>query len=139
MDNRRPRNSDSRENNERQLRWAPPSALPTPNPQDGYKFRWIRTSLMGNADPTNVSTRLREGWEPVKIEDHPELKLSTIVGATNTGNVEIGGLTLCKIPEEIVKQRNDYYLQVNRDQIKSVEQNYLRENDRRMPKFSERQ
>jgi len=88
---------------------------------------------MGNTDPTNVSARFREGWEPVKAEDHPELML-----AQTSGNVEIGGLALCKMPSEMVDQRNSYYQQINRDQMESVEQSYMRENDRRMPKFSER-
>ena len=138
MDNRRPRNFESRENGERAKRWVPPSTLPTPNEQDGYKFRWVRNSLMGAADPTNVSARFREGWEPVKMEDHPELMLNAVPGAASSGNVEIGGLTLCKMPSEMVEQRNEYYQQINRDQMQSVEQSFMRENDRRMPKFSER-
>lgn len=138
MDNRRPRNVESRETAVRQRRYTPPSTLPTPNQQDGYKYRWVRTSMMGVADPSNVSTRFREGWEPVKMEDHPELKLSGVSGIPDGGNIEIGGLTLCKIPDEFVAQRSEYYSQVSQDQVKSVEQNYMRENDRRMPKFSER-
>jgi hypothetical protein len=138
MDNRRPRNFDSRENNERVKQWVPPSTLPTPNAQDGYKFRWVRTSLMGAADPTNVSARFREGWEPVKMEDHPELMLASIPGGKESGNVEVGGLTLCKMPTEIVDQRNSYYQQHNRYHKETAEQTYMRESDRRMPKFSER-
>jgi len=138
MDNRRPRNFDVRENNERVKQWVPPSTLPVPTAQDGYNFRWVRTSLMGAADPTNVSARFREGWEPVRMEDHPELKLSAVPGAPSSGNVEVGGLTLCKMPVEMVEQRNAYYQQINRDQMQSVEQSYMRDSDRRMPKFSER-
>jgi len=138
MDNRRSRSMDSREGQERAKRWVPPSTLPTPTAQDGYNFRWVRTSLMGAADPTNVSARFREGWEPVKMDDHPELMLSGTPGMATSGNVEIGGLTLCKMPAEMVEQRNDYYQQINRDQMQSVEQSYMRESDRRMPKFSER-
>jgi len=133
MDNRRPRSLDNRETTERKKSWTPPSTLPNPNQQDGYSFRWIRASLMGAADPTNMSARLREGWEPVKAEDHPELMLSQ-----TSGNVEVGGLTLCKMPNEMVEQRNEYYEKINRDQMSSVEQNYMRESDRRVPKFSER-
>lgn len=137
MDNRRPRNFESREGAERKKTWAPPSLLPVPNEQPGWKFRWIRTSLMGTADPKNVSSRFREGWEPVKLSDHPELMLTpNLEGGSD--NVEVGGLTLCKIPEEIVQQRNAYYSGVSRQQMESVEQSFMRENDRRMAKFSER-
>jgi hypothetical protein len=138
MDNRRPRGFEARESTERAKSWAPPSLLPTPTEQPGWRFRWIRTSLLGAADPKNVSSRFREGWEPVKLVDHPELKLSGNVNGNDGDNVEIGGLTLCKIPEEMVVQRNAYYSNVNRQQMDSVEQSYMRENDRRMAKFSER-
>jgi hypothetical protein len=138
MDNRRPRNFEARENTERNRSWKPPSVLPTPEPIEGYKFRWVRTSLMGAADPTNVSARFREGWEPVKLSDHPELKLYAFGNVSEGSNVEIGGLTLCKMPTAMVEERNEYYLQRNRDQMESVEQSYMRENDRRMAKFSER-
>lgn len=137
MDNRRPRNFEAREATERKKTWAPPSLLPVPTEQPGWKFRWIRTSLMGTADPKNVSARFREGWEPVKLADHPELMLTPNLEGNN-GNVEVGGLTLCKIPEEVVQQRKDYYSGVSRQQMESVEQSFMRENDRRMAKFSER-
>lgn len=138
MDNRRPRSFEARESTERPKTWAPPSLLPTPADQPGWRFRWIRTSLLGNADPKNVSARFREGWEPVKLADHPELKLASNISGREGDNVEVGGLTLCKIPEEIVAQRKDYYRGVSRQQMESVEQSYMRENDRRMAKFSER-
>ena len=138
MDNRRPRDFETRANTERKKTWQPPSLLPVPNEQPGWRFRWVRTSLMGSADPKNTSSRFREGWEPVKLADHPELRLSANVSGGDGDNVEIGGLTLCKIPEEMVQQRNDYYHTLNRQQMESVEQSFMRENDRRMPKFSER-
>ena len=37
--------------------WLPASVLPTPAPQDGWVFRYIRTSTLGHADNTNVSKR----------------------------------------------------------------------------------
>jgi hypothetical protein len=30
------------------------------------RFRWIRVSTLNAADPLNISSKLREGWEPVK-------------------------------------------------------------------------
>ena len=46
--------------------WLPASVLPTPAPQDGWVFRYIRTSTLGHADNTNVSQAFREGWVHVK-------------------------------------------------------------------------
>jgi hypothetical protein len=113
--------------------WRPPSLLPVPLAQAGYKFRWIRTSSYGQQDLKNVSSRMREGWVPVKAEDHPELE---IIGDKDTqfpGSVEVGGLLLCKSSVENVAARTRYYEQRAADQMETVENNYLRQNDPRMP------
>jgi hypothetical protein len=73
---RTPRGSEDREIVQRPESWENPSNLPSPNPQEGWVFRWIRTSLLGNTDNPNVSKKFREGWIPCKAEDHPELTYS---------------------------------------------------------------
>lgn len=117
--------------------YTPPQHLPDPVEQDGYKFRWIRTSFMGQSDARNVSMMRREGWEPVRLEDHPELALA-VDDSKASGNVEIGGLMLCKNLSEKVESRQAYYDEVNRKQIQSVDNNFMRENDPRMPLFTEK-
>ena len=77
---------------------------------------------------------MREGWVPVKAEDHPEL----MIPGDASGNVEIGGLMLCKMPEERVQARAEYYHRTARDQMASVDNSFLRESDPRMPLFQER-
>ncbi len=78
---------------------------------------------------------MREGWEPVKAEDHPELML---VGNEKSGNVEIGGLMLCKMPVEKFRARQDYYNTQAQNQMESVDNHFLRNNDPRMPLFSDK-
>ena len=138
-DNRTKRDLDTRETVERPRSWAPPTLLPDPAPEPGYKYRWIRVSMMGQSDPRNVSTKLREGWEPVRAEDHPEI--SGYLDNDNArfkDNIVVGGLMLCKTPTEFVDQRNAYYQQQADAQMRSVDNNFMRENDPRMPLFSER-
>jgi hypothetical protein len=113
--------------------WLPQSSLPVPEPKDGWVFRWIRTSSRGLADNTNVSRQFREGCEPVRAEDHPELKILSDINSQFKGNVEVGGLLLCKAPEEKMKARQKYYQEVSDRQIEGVDRSYLRENDPRMP------
>jgi hypothetical protein len=132
-DNRQPRENDSRENEVRE-EYLPPSTLPTPNPVEGFSFHWVATHVLGVADPTNVSKRLREGWVPVKAADHPELELP----ANAAGNVEIGGLMLCKMPTAKLRARNEYYAKQARQQMQSVDTALMRNNDPRMPLFVER-
>ena len=88
--NRTPRDLESRAKQARAV-YVPPTSLPDPTPEPGIVFRWIATHVLGQADPTNVSRKMREGWEPVKAVDHPELQL---FGNAATGNVEIGGLKI---------------------------------------------
>ena len=75
MADRTPRTTETREKTERKKGWSRPSALPTPEPRDGLHFRWIRTSTLGQSDNTNVSTRFREGYTPVKASDHSDLNI----------------------------------------------------------------
>jgi hypothetical protein len=71
--------------------------------------------------------KTREGWEPVRIEEQPRLQLLTDPNSRFKDNVEIAGLLLCKIPSEFMDQRRDYYSKMNRDQVDSVDNNFMRE------------
>jgi hypothetical protein len=137
-DNRLDRDLNTREKVARKRSWAPPELLPTPKPEEGYTYHWVRISTRGEADPMNVSSKLREGWEPVKASDHPEVHVMTVEDERFKDNVVIGGLMLCKAPKEFVEDRNAYYLNQASAQINSVDNNFMRENDPRMPLFSER-
>ena len=132
------RDLDTREQSVRKKNWEPASILPDPAPQDGWSFRWIRTSMVGQSDNTNVSKRLREGWEPVKAEDHPELQIMSDHNSDwgAKGAIEVGGLLLCKAPTEMVEGRQDYYAKRARDQMQEVDNNFMRENAPRMPVFA---
>ena len=137
-ENRLARELESRESAQRTKTWTPPQTLPAPTPQPGWVFRYIRTSTMGVADPQNTSAKLREGWEPVKAEDHPEMMLQADPNSRFKGNIEIGGLLLCKAPEDLMKQREDYYTKQAQAQIDSVDNSFMRTNDARMPLFNEK-
>lgn len=133
-----PREFDTRVKTERPRSWMPPQTLPDPNPEPGYSFRWIRISTMGTGDPSNVSSKLREGWEPVKASEHPEIQLMGTGNPRFPDSIEIGGLMLCKTPTEFIEQRSAYYQQQAEGQMQSVDNSFMRENDPRMPLFKER-
>ena len=136
--NRSARELDTRQMMQRPEAWRPPETLPMPEDRPGWKHRYVRISTMGTADPSNISSKLREGYEPCKAEDYPELMMHATVEGRFKGGIEIGGLLLCRIPEEFLKQRAEYYDKQNKSQIESVDNNFLRENDPRMPLFAER-
>jgi hypothetical protein len=133
-ENRTPRDNVSREKQARAV-YVPPTALPDPTPEPGYVYRWVATHVLGQHEPTNVSRKFRDGWEPVKAVDHPELM---IVGSEKTGNVEIGGLMLCKMPAERARSRDDYYEQQAQNQMESVDNHFMRNNNPMMPLFAEK-
>lgn len=137
-ENRLARELESRETTQRSKAWTPPQILPEPKPIPGYAFRWIRTAIMGQFDPTNTSAKLREGWEPCKAEDHPEMMLYADPTSRFKGNVEVGGLMLCKAPEEMVRQRAEYTDRMSKSQVESVDNSFMKSNDPRMPLFNER-
>lgn len=123
---------------ERPKQWMPAETLPEPDKQPGYAYRWVRTSTLGNLDPRNLSGKLREGWEPVAVEEQPRFKLLTDPNSRFKDNIEIGGLLLCKTPVELVDQRNAYYQNQADKQSEAVDNTLMRQSDPRMPLFKER-
>ena len=118
-DSKQAREASTRDKEERVYQaYTPPSVLPFPDPEPGVVFRYVATHVMGQADPSNVSKRYREGWVPCKSVDYPELMVNT----NSDGNVEIGGLMLCKMSAEQARRRDEWYA-----------------NDPRMPLFRDKQ
>lgn len=134
MSDRTPREMQSRENTLRKKAWTPPSLLPNPVKKDGLSYRWIRKSILGQDDDRNMVSKQDEGWVPVQREEHPELQYA----GKGSGLVEIGGLVLCSTPSEFVDQRNSYYRKQTDAQTMAVDSTLMKENDPRMPLFSER-
>ena len=136
MADRTPRSAQTRETSVRTRSWQRQSMLPTPEPRDGLKFRWVRTSALGQGDMTNVSRRFREGYVPVKATEFPELHVMSDVDSRFPENIEIGGLLLCAIPSDVAEDRILGQVDEARQQMEAVDRNYLRESDPRMPVLS---
>ena len=136
--NRTTREIETRETVERPKQWMPAELLPEPRKIPGYRYRWIRVATLGAADPRNVSGKMREGWETVPIEEQPEMQLLVDPNSRFKDNIEIGGLLLCKTPEEFVEQRNRHYSQQANAQMDAVDNSLMRQSDPRMPLFNEK-
>ena len=136
--NRLSRELETRKAAYRPEAWRPPETLPMPEDRPGWKHRYIRLSTMGQADPSNISSKMREGYEPCKADEYPELMMHAATEGRFKGGIEVGGLLLCRIPAEFMEQRAKYYEQQSKSQVDSVDNNFLRENDPRMPLFSEK-
>jgi len=133
-----PRELTTRSTTERPKQWAPAELLPEPDKQPGYAYRWIRTSTLNESDPRNLSSKLREGWEPVGVAEQPMFKLLVDPNSRFSDNIEIGGLLLCKTPVEFIEQRNAHFQKQAQSQTEAVDNNLMRESDPRMPIFNDR-
>lgn len=136
-ENRKPRELEDRIQAERPKQWQQAELLPEPDKVPGYAYRWIRVSNLNTADPRNLSSKLREGWEPVALEEQPKFKLLADPGSRYKDNIEVGGLLLCKCPAEFMDQRNAFYAKQTQAQTDAVDNSLMRQSDPRMPLFRE--
>ena len=113
--------------------WAPPSYLDTPNAPDGWRHRWVRTEILGFVDTKNIQGRLRSGYELVRSDEYPEEDFPTITDGKYAGVIGHGGLVLTRIPEEIAKQRTEYYASQAEDQQSAIDADLAKEQHKSMP------
>ena len=130
---RNSRSAETRASQTRRTPWTPPSMLDAPKPPPGYKFRWIREATRGQDDKSNMSKRIREGYEPVRAEDYPEFEAPTIESGSQKGVIGVGGLILAKVPVETANERNAYFADQAKSAMDGVDNNFMRESDPRMP------
>ena len=126
--NRSPRASETREATARRRSWAPPSRLDAPPPPPGFKNRWIRAESGGVEDRINVAARLREGYELVRSDEHPDFASPTVEDGRHAGVISVGGLLLARIPEETIEERNAFYNSRAQDLQHSVDNELMKSN-----------
>ncbi len=133
MTDRTMRENATREKTSRRKSWAPPSLLDAPPAPEGFKHRWIRTSIRGVEDQGNVFNRLREGYEPVRAEEYPDFQAPTIEDGKHAGVIGNGGLILARVPVETAQERTEYYRDRTREQMVAVDQDLMKEQHPSMP------
>jgi hypothetical protein len=139
-DKKTSRANDTRSKSERPKVWVPPSSLDAPPAPDGFRYRWIRAESVGFQDTKNISSRLREGYELVRAEevenasDYPVLDEGRYKGV-----IGVGGLLLAKVPTEIAKQRQEYMTRRHAERSEAVNNDLMKEQDKRMPINVDRQ
>lgn len=122
------RDDTSRDKTARRRPWTPPSRLDAPPAPPGFKHRWIRAESGGQEDRINVSSKLREGYELVRAEDHPNFLSPSMEDGRHAGVLSVGGLLLARIPEETANERNAHYASRTHDQLQSVDNEMMKSN-----------
>ena len=134
------RASQTRSKSERPKVWVHPSALDAPPAPDGFRYRWIRAEVVGFQDTKNITSRIREGYELVRAEEvENSSDYPVIEDGRYKGVIGVGGLLLAKVPVEIAEQRQAYMTKRHAERSDAVENDLMKEQDKRMPINVERQ
>ena len=123
----------TRSKTERPKVYKPPSSLDAPPAPDGYRHRWIRAESVGFQDSKNIFGRLREGYELVRADEYKDSDYPTVTEGKYAGVIGGGGLLLARIPEELAKSRSEYQKQLSEGQDEAIENDLLKDQDKRMP------
>ena len=132
-ENKTSRAAVTRSKTERPKEYKPPSSLDAPPAPDGFRHRWIRAESMGFNDTKNIHGRLRSGYELVRADEYDTEEYPVVLDGKYAGVIGVGGLLLARIPEELAQSRVDYQKRQTEGQDESVENDLLRDQDKRMP------
>ena len=138
--NKTSRANQTRSKSERPKVWVPPSSLDAPPAPDGFRYRWIRAESVGFQDTKNIASRMREGYELVRAEEIENASDYPVIDdGRYKGVVGVGGLLLAKVPIEIAKQRQEYMSRRHSERSDAVNNDLMKEQDKRMPINVDRQ
>ena len=132
-DKKTSRAAETRTKTERPKEYKPPSSLDAPPAPDGFRHRWIRAESLGFNDQKNIHGRLRSGYELVRADEYKDSDFPVILDGKYAGIIGVGGLLLARIPEELAQQRIDYQKSLSEGQDEAIENDLLRDQDKRMP------
>ena len=133
------RASQTRSKEESKKIWTPPNSLDAPPAPEGYRHQWIRAESMGFDDSSNMSAKLRTGYELVRADEYPDSDFPIVEDGKYKGVIGVGGLLLARVPEEIAKQRSEYYVNQHGEKVKAVDNDLMKEQHPSMPINVDRQ
>ena len=138
-DKKTSRANQTRSKSERPKVWVPPSSLDAPPAPKGFRHRWIRAESVGFDDTKNIAGKLRSGWELVRADQYEGADYPVVKDGKYAGIIGVGGLLLARIPEEIAKQRTEYFQRQTEARDEAVDNDLMREQHPSMPINIDRQ
>ena len=138
-DKRTSRASQTREKTAKKKVWTPPSSLDAPPAPTGFQHRWLRAESLGFQDTKNIAGRIRSGYELVRADEYPDSDYPQVEDGKYKGVIGVGGLVLARVPEEIAKQRSDYYKKQAQENVEAVDNDLMKEQHPSMPINIDRQ
>ena len=117
--------------------------MDAPKHRTGTVIDGFVPTVQGFEDTANVSKKLREGWEFVKVEQvQNEIgtnKYPYYTEGKYEGCIGIGGLVLARIPNEILESRAEYFKRITQDRMNAVDNDLMKEQHPDMPINIDRQ
>ena len=98
------------------------------------KGRWVHSLCMPNGIKTEYYMEILKDMK----EDYPDTDFPVIDEGKNAGVIGQGGLLLARIPEEIVEERNQYFMDKTNTQMEAVDRDLMKESNPAMPISKER-
>lgn len=118
--------------------WVNPVSLPYLKPRDGMVQRWIRVAVRGEADPVNTARKLREGWQPRRIDTvSKNIPVPCIETGKYAGCIGVEGMILCEMTVQRNAQRNEYFARKNREQSAAIDARLVEETRHNTPGFGQ--
>ena len=133
------RASQTRSKTERPKKWTPPTSLDAPKPPAGFRHRWIRSEIVGFDDTKNIMGQLRSGWVLVRADEYQDQDYPVVKDGKYSGIIGVGGLLLARIPEEIAKQRDEYFKKQTEARDEAIDSDLMKEQHPSMPINIDRQ
>lgn len=108
--------------------WSLPGKLPPIPARPGMVQRWIRVANGNEADVSNASSKMREGWVPRPSTSLPKGYFApTLDSGKYAGGIGVAGLVLMEMPASRNDQRNAFFKKKNNLQTESVNQQLAEE------------
>jgi hypothetical protein len=88
-----------------------------PEPPEGWEYEWKVVSIMNAEDPKSIAENIRQGWEAVPRDRHPEMMPVGFPGNT----IEEGGLILMERPKVLCEEARERHMRESRGLVRTKE------------------
>lgn len=96
----------------------------------GYVQRWVRTSLKGSDDQSNVFAKIGQRWQPRPASSVPKGKFVPTVKFQDADIIGFQGMILMERPEEINRKHREFNKQQAHNLVRAEESNLYKVHDK---------
>ncbi len=102
--------------------WTAPMMTNAPPPRPGFVQRWVRVSVLGTDDTSNVMKKRNEGWNPRSVDTVPKGFFAPIAVNPTYGNVICNGDSILMEREIKTHERQKAFIdKLTRNQTSGIE------------------